>query len=68
MELHTKYLGAVSERGKCYFTFGGKKVHVLRLWQTSYTYGRKTLPGYEDNLVIGSQVAKCLEEMERVGL
>lgn len=67
MDLHTRYFGAKNEAGKCYFVIGGEKVPILRLWQTSYTYGKgKIPPGYEDNIVIGSQVAKCLREMERV--
>ena len=69
MDLHTRYFGAKSEAGKSYFLINGKKVPILRLWQTSYTYGKgKIPPGYEDNKVIGSQVAKCLREMERVGI
>ena len=67
--LHGKYLGAITENGKDYFIINGKKVPILSLWQTSYYQGRcDAAKGYEDNLIIGKQVARAVQEMEKFGL
>ena len=69
MGIHTDYLRAIDEEGKCYFLIGNKRIPILRLYQTSYYQGRGAVAaGYEDNLIIGRQVAKCLSEMERFAL
>ena len=70
MRLHSKYLGAVKKDGDRYFfDLEGKQVPILRLYQTCYYQGQnEPLPGYEDNLIIGKQAAKCVEELKRFGL
>ena len=70
MQLHSLYLGAVKKSGDRYFfDLKGKQVPILRLYQTCYFQGQnEPLPGYEDNLTIGKQAAKCVEELKRFGL
>lgn len=69
MDLHGKYLGAVKEAGRSYFKLNNKEVPILSLWQTSYFQGQYDVaPGYEDNRIIGKQVARALEEMRRFGI
>lgn len=69
MNLHGKYLGAIKEIDKDYFIISNKKIPILSLWQTSYYQGQcEVAKGYEDNKIIGKQVAKALEEMKRYGL
>ena len=36
MNLHTDYLDAINEGGKCYFLINGKKVPILSLYQTCF--------------------------------
>jgi NAD(P)-dependent dehydrogenase (short-subunit alcohol dehydrogenase family) len=61
---------AVKKDGDRYFfDLEGKQVPILRLYQTCYYQGQnEPLPGYEDNLIIGKQAAKCVEELKRFGL
>lgn len=67
--LHGKYLGAITENGKDFFMINGKKVPILSLWQTSYYQGRcDVAKGYEDNRIIGKQVSRTIQEMEKYGL
>lgn len=69
MRLHSKYLGALEEGGRAYFDINKKLVPILRLWQTSFRYAQNdSLPGYEDNLLVGRHAAKCLEEMKKFGI
>ena len=66
MGLHTDYLGAVDEGGKCFFLMNDRKIPILSLYQTSYFQGKgEVAAGYEDNRVIGKQVSRCLSEMKR---
>ena len=63
------YLGALEEGGRAYFDINKKLVPILRLWQTSFRYAQNdSLPGYEDNLLVGRHAAKCLEEMKKFGI
>ena len=70
MQLHSLYLGAVKKgEDRYFFDLKGKQVPILRLYQTCYYQGKnEPLPGYEDNLIIGKQAAKCVEELKRFGL
>ena len=69
MNLHGKYLGGIKENNKDYFVIKNKKVPILSLWQTSYYQGRCEVEiGYEDNKIIGKQVAKASDEMRKYGL
>ena len=46
-----------------------RKIPILSLYQTSYYQGRgEVAAGYEDDLVIGKQVARCLSEMKRLDM
>lgn len=67
--LHGKYLGALTENEKNYFIINGKKVPILSLWQTSYYQGQcDVAKGYEDNRIIGKQVFRVIQEMDKYGL
>ena len=69
MGIHTNYLGAVDERGKCFFLVNNRKIPILSLYQTSYYQGKgEVAVGYEDDRVIGKQVARCLSEMKRLDM
>ncbi len=69
MDLHGKYLGAIKDGDKDYFVIDGKSVPILSLWQTAYYQGRcGVAKGYEDNKIIGKQVAKVLDEMRKYGV
>ena len=69
MGIHTNYLGAVDESGKCFFFINNRKVPILSLYQTSYYQGRgEVAAGYEDDRVIGKQVSRCLSEMKRLDM
>ena len=69
MGIHTDYLGAVDESGKCFFLINHRKVPILSLYQTSYYQGKgEVAAGYEDDRVIGKQVARCLSEMKRLDM
>ena len=69
MGIHTDYLGAVDESGKCFFFINDRKIPILSLYQTSYYQGRgEVAAGYEDDRVIGKQVSRCLSEMKRLDM
>ena len=66
MGIHTDYLGAIDEGGKCFFFMNNRKIPILSLYQTSYYQGKGEVAyGYEDDRVIGKQVSRCLSEMKR---
>ena len=63
--LHTKYLGAVEEKGLIFFEINGKRVPIIRMWHTSYYRARiKPLEEY-DNAIIGKLCAKLKMEMKK---
>lgn len=69
MGIHTEYLGAVDEDGKCFFLINNRRIPILSLYQTSYYQGRgEVAAGYEDDRVIGKQVSRCLSEMKRLDM
>ena len=64
LNLHVDYLDAINEGGKCYFLIKDKKVPILSLYQTCFFQGRgEPLSGYGDNLTVGRQAKRCLNEM-----